>query len=409
MNREEARRQLLEIYASTLRAVAGDTLVGQHLVAEPITSPVYVIAIGKAAGAMAAGAQQALGTQFQRGLLITKHGYLNQPFDSCWQCIEAGHPLPDAESLRAGQLLLDFLREQPEGTHLLFLLSGGASSLVEVLPDGIALELLQQINQWMLASGYDIDAMNRVRKGLSAIKAGRLASHLRGQRVTQLLLSDVPGNDPRVIGSGLLMWHTNSDLAVEHLSLPGWITAVLKQAPQLPSAEQFSMITTHLLASNHNIRLAAQHEARQRGFSVILHDRDFQGEAAQLGKAFTRELLDNPLAVHIWGGEATVKLPLHPGRGGRCQHLALSAAMALAGRDGLLLAAGTDGSDGPTEDAGALVDGSTVVRGEMEGLNARQALYEADSGTFLEASGDLIQTGPTGSNVMDLVLGLNTG
>lgn len=409
MDREAARRQLLEIYASALRTVAGDELVKRHLAADPVSGNIYVVAVGKAAEAMAIGAQQALGSQLQRGLLITRHGYLASSFDARWQRIEAGHPLPDADSLRAGDILLGFLLAIPEDADLLFLISGGASSLVEVLPEGVTPEQLQQINQWLLASGLDIDAMNRVRKGCSAIKAGRLAAHLHGHHVTQLLLSDVPGSDPHVIGSGLLMPHGSSDLATGHLPLPEWISEMLSKAPPLPEPGHFALITTHLLASNHNARLAAQYAAEQSGFPVALHDYDFQGRAELLGDEFARTIRAEPAVLHIWGGEATVKLPPQPGRGGRCQHLALSAALHLAGSNGLLLAAGTDGSDGPGEDAGALVDGGTVIRGELEGLSARQALQEADAGNFLEASGDLIQTGPSGTNVMDLILGFNPG
>lgn len=409
MEREAARHHLLEIYASTLRAVAGDVLVKRHLTTVPLAGPVYVIAIGKAAAAMADGAQQVLGARLQRGLLITKHGYMKQPFDAHWHCLEAGHPLLDAESLRAGQALLDFLHGAPEECHLLFLISGGASSLVEVLPAGVPQEQLQRVNQWLLASGLAINAMNRVRKGLSAIKAGRLANHLGGRHVTQLLLSDVPGSDPRVIGSGLLLQHASDDLTSEHLPLPAWIKALLKQTPPLPVPERFSTITTHLLADNRTARLAAQQAATRRGFSVVLHDGDFQGEAAQLGEEFAHTILDSTSVLHIWGGEATVKLPPQPGRGGRCQQLALAAAIGLAGSDGLLLAAATDGGDGPGEDAGALVDGETVARGAQEGLSVQQALRGADAGRFLEASGDLLQTGPTGSNVIDLVLGWGPG
>lgn len=405
MEHEALRRQLLEIYASALRAVAGDTLVKRQLAAEPLTAPVAVVAIGKAAEAMALGAQQALGAGVQRGLLITKHGYLNHPFDSHWECIEAGHPLPDADSLHAGQRLLDFLHATPEQEQLLFLISGGASALVEVLPPGIAPEQLSELNQWLLASGLAIDAMNRVRKGISAIKAGGLARHLAGRRVTQLLLSDVPGNDPRVIGSGLLVAHGKSDLATEQLPLPRWARALLHRAAPLVEEAGFVSITTRLLAGNRTARLAAQHAAQQCGLSVVHHDYDFQGDAAQCGGKFAGRLLTAPPALHIWGGEATVQLPARPGRGGRCQQLALAAAMSLAGSDGLLLAAGTDGSDGPGEEAGALVDGGSMARGEAEGLSAHQALAAADAGRFLEASGDLLQTGPTGSNVMDLVLG----
>ena len=134
------------------------------------------------------------------------------------------------------------------------------------------------------------------------------------------------------------------------------------------------------------------------------------GDAAETGRRLAQALLESPRGVmQVWGGETTGRLPARPGRGGRAQHLALSAALTLAGHDGVyLLAAGTDGSDGPGEDAGALVDGETLARGEVHAGRAVEALARADAGTFLEASGDLIQTGPTGTNVMDLIIGWRT-
>lgn len=406
MERDAARRQLLTIYASALRAVAGDVLVRAHLESAPGDGPLHVVAIGKAAEAMALGAQQALGPRLQRGLLITRHGYLARPFDHRWQTLEAGHPLPDHDSLRAGQALLAFLRDTPAQGELLFLISGGTSALVEVLPEGITAATLQHINQWLLASGLDIAAMNRVRKGLSALKAGRLAAQLRGRPTRQLLLSDVPGSDPRVIGSGLLVAHQPEDIATAHLPLPPWLRAALAEAPPLADTSEFDRVETTLLADNATARRAAQQAAVALGLTVVMHDADFQGDAVGCGAQFARQLLAGEAALHIWGGEATVVLPPQPGRGGRCQQLALAAACELAGSDALLLAVGTDGSDGPGEEAGALVDGETALRGEGEGFDATHALRRADAGSFLEASGDLLQTGPTGSNVMDLVLGL---
>ena len=140
---------------------------------------------------------------------------------------------------------------------------------------------------------------------------------------------------------------------------------------------------------------------------VRCHDAFVAGDAAERGRDLARLLLEGPAALHVWGGETTVRLPEHPGRGGRNTHLALAVAQELAGReDCFLLSAGTDGTDGPTEDAGALVDGGTVQRAALDGFNPEEALRLADSGALLEASGDLIQTGPTGTNVMDLILGL---
>jgi hydroxypyruvate reductase len=152
---------------------------------------------------------------------------------------------------------------------------------------------------------------------------------------------------------------------------------------------------------------AAAEVGKGLGLAVHFHERFVEGDAAERGRDLARQLVSGPPGLHVWGGETTVHLPERPGRGGRNTHLALAAALELAGRgDCYLLSAGTDGTDGPTEDAGALVDGGTVERASLDGFDAPEALRRADSGSALEASGDLIQTGPTGTNVMDLMLGL---
>jgi hydroxypyruvate reductase len=247
--------------------------------------------------------------------------------------------------------------------------------------------------------------MNLIRKRLSRIKGGRLARYLRGRRCLQLMIADVPGNDPATIGSAPLFPAAESSLPEV---LPAWLQALLcstEPAP-VPGDTEFAHIETHVIASNELARQAAREAAEVMGLVVRDHPGHFQGPAETLAAAFVEEICRGEAGLYLWGGESSVKLPPTPGRGGRNQHLALAAARELAGEQHcLLLAAGTDGSDGPTEEAGALVDGATVERGEEEGISLEQALREADSGRFLEASGDLVETGPTGTNVMDLVIG----
>lgn len=403
------RRQLLEAYRAALDAVAGDRAVADHLRREPVESDAYVIAVGKAAERMMAGALGALDDRFARGLLITKYDHVGPVCgDHRVVCIESGHPVPDGNSLAAGTALLAFLADIPHRAEVLFLVSGGTSALVEVLPERTGLEDLAQVNQWLLGAGLDIEAMNRVRKRLSCIKAGRLAAYLEGRRTRNLMMSDVPGDDPRVIGSGLLVPHEFEALAVP-AGLPDWLQELLGRVPPAPSpgAPVFEPVETRILIRNCDAREAAAGYARGHGLAVHDHAEPFQGGAETLGRQFARHVIDGPPGFYLWGGESTVTLPDEPGRGGRSQALALAAAGVIAGRDDIcLLAAGTDGTDGPTEDAGALVDGETLQRGRDEGLDPDEALRRADAGTFLEASGDLVQTGPTGTNVMDLVLGL---
>ena len=399
-----ARDRLLEIYSAALAAVDGRTRVRYWLQANPMEGPVVLLAVGKAACAMARGANEVLGSTIIDGLLVTKHGHGEvMP----WPVIEAGHPLPDATSLAAGEQLDDLIARMPAAAKVLVLLSGGASALLEQLPAGMTLTDLQRVNQWLLASGFDIHAVNAVRKRLSRIKGGRLTQRLYPRTVLCLAISDVPGDDPRDIGSGPL---TPDSIALATLSLPSFIQELLARTPPFPpvGAPCFKNVRYVTVAGNADARHAAARAAAATGFRVKAESALISGDATTTGLRLAQSVLDSaPGVLQIWGGETTVKLPRLPGRGGRCQALALAAARQLAGRDDVwLLAAGTDGSDGPGEDAGALVDGGTIARGEAEGLMAAVALARADAGSFLEASGDLVQTGPTGTNVMDLVLGL---
>ncbi|HHJ81245.1 MAG TPA: DUF4147 domain-containing protein [Candidatus Tenderia electrophaga] len=401
------RQHLVQVYQAALDAVNGRLCVSRALQQTPLQGDVYVIAIGKAAAAMMRGADEALATRLQQGLLITKTGHTAQ-FPEHIKQLEAGHPWPTQASLDAGDALLAFIRSTPKDAQLLFLISGGASSLVEVLPDGISLDELHRVNDWLLGSGLDIHAMNHVRKAISAIKGGRLAPQLAGRQTQLLLISDVPGDDPATIGSGLLVPEGLLETDAP-LTLPEWIAELLQKAsPAAPLADAcFENISTQIIATLSDAKKAAAKKGRALGFEVCEHAAVLGGDAELLGQQLASELLHGPAAMHVWGGETTVRLPPQPGRGGRNQHLALAAAMELAGEENVaLLAAGSDGSDGPTSDAGAVVDGGSLNRGRAEGLEPDSALLNADAGTFLAASGDLIQTGPTGTNVMDLMIAL---
>ena len=399
------RQQLLSIYQAALRSVNGELAVKTYLEEHPLSGEWAVVAIGKAAASMAMGAYKHLGEGLSSGLVITKYGHADpRLLGTQWQLLESGHPLPDENSLASGEALRKYLAQLSDDMPLLFLLSGGASALVEVLPEGMGLDELQRLNDWLLASGLAIDEMNAVRKRLSLIKGGRLARHLRGRRCLQLLISDVPGDDPAIIGSAPLYPCEEHALPA---SLPLWLQPLLASAETPPAPEDpfFETIETHIIASNEQARQAAVKAAQVAGIEVINHTGCFQGKTESLAAEFVSELLSSPAGLYLFGGESSVQLPPHSGRGGRNQHLALAAARLLSGKERcLFLAAGTDGSDGPTEEAGALVDGMTIQRGEEEGMSAYKALLDADSGHFLEASGDLVETGPTGTNVMDLVM-----
>lgn len=402
----QPRQILLEIYQQALTAVHGRACVRAALQRHPCTGPVYVIAIGKAACSMVQGAYDVL--RIENALIVTKRDHVES---LPWPVLEAGHPLPDEQSIAAGQDLLDFANAIPLDANVLVLLSGGASVLVEVLPEGVSLAQLRELNTWLLASGLDIASMNRYRKQLSRIKGGRLARLLAPRSVLCLAISDVPNDDPGAMGSGLLVVDSQQPITSANTP-PTNLLKTLKSSPVAPAADDpcFQNVRFEIIARLDDAKRAAAQAARELGYTARLHAEFVKDDALVAGKRLAGTLTAAPKGeIQIWGGETTIKLPAVPGRGGRNQSLALAAAQTLAGREQVwFLSAGTDGSDGPGWDAGALVDGGTVMRGEEQGLNVVEALANANAGTFLEASGDLIETGPTGTNVMDLMLGLRT-
>jgi hydroxypyruvate reductase len=403
-----ARSTLLEVFAEAIHAVEGRTVVRRALGESPLEGPVWICSIGKAAQSMALGAFDVLGLDCIGGLLITKPGYLDPilPKGLEIECLIAGHPVADARSLEAGRRLLAAPADLPQGVRLLFLISGGASSLVEVPIAGLGLGDLRRMNAWLLGSGLAIDAVNRVRKSVSRIKGGGLLTALVDRPLRVLAISDVPGDDPGVIGSGLLVPDMGLAEGLGRLDLPSWLAGwvelgLAERRALAQSGPEIELVWTLGMAKS-----AAAAAGRRVGLRVQLHEHPVDGDAALAGRRLARALLDGPRGLHIYGGETTVRLPDPPGRGGRNQHLALAAAIELAGHpDVLLMSAGTDGTDGPTDDAGAIVDGFTLERAGDAGLDAAASLARADSGSLLEASGDLIRTGPTGTNVMDLILG----
>jgi glycerate 2-kinase len=376
------RRLLLELFDHALRAVDGEQSVATVL-RQLGPGPFALFAIGKAASSMALGARSALGARVRQALLITKDGHVD-PRLKDWPelaVMESAHPVPDERSLAAGEELVRRVVELPAGTYPVFLVSGGSSSLVEALHVGRTLKELQDLNVRGLASGWNIVRLNAERSTLSRLKGGGIARLLNGRPAHALFISDVPGDDPGVIGSGLLG------------PAPGRADEVLRV----------------VVANNDSATQRVGSVAKSHGLELAPAARRFEGEAAQVAAAFVEALRSTDADGLVWGGESTVTLPPHTGRGGRNQHLALNAAKLLRPSETLtILAAGTDGSDGATDDAGAIVDSGTVERAEIAGADVERALREFDSGTALEACGDLVHTGPTGTNVGDILIGLKT-
>jgi hydroxypyruvate reductase len=396
------RELLVDLYQAAIAAVDSRHSVKTALEHFSGRGPVEVVALGKAGIGMSRGAMDTLGERIRRGLIVSKTG-CGAIADPRFECLEAGHPVPDRRSLEAGRRLLEFIDESPPDADVLFLISGGASALVEAPAPGVALAEIVEINQWLLGSGLDIGAMNAMRRSLSRIKGGGLLRHLGRRRALALYISDVAGDRIADIGSGPL----GPVEARPVPPLPEWIKTRVAKARQPAPDHVDARIDRRIVARLDDAMAGAADAARARGYAVFVHDDRLEGEADQAGARIAQVLADAPAGVHIWGGETVVTLPHDPGRGGRNQELALAAAIRMRGRgDVALLAAGTDGIDGPGDAAGAIVDGGTVARGEAAAMTPQTALAEANSGAFLEASGDLLMTGPTGTNVTDIVLAL---
>ena len=314
-------------------------------------------------------------------LVVTKVGHADPDLArlGAVTILESAHPYPDERSLAAGAELEQRLARLDAGLQPIFLISGGSSSLVESLQEGVTLAALRELNERGFASGLDITELNAGRARLSRLKGGGVARMLGGRQATALFISDVPGDNPSVIGSGLLG----------------------------PDGRRQDGIR-RVVVANIDLALATVVDgARARGLVFERGDMRFEGDVDNIAREFVEALRHSSADGLVWGGESTVKLPARHGRGGRNTHLALRVARLLRAADTLtVLAAGTDGTDGATTDAGAMVDAETVDRAELAGCDVARALREFDSGSALEAAGDLLYTGPTGTNVGDILIGI---
>jgi hydroxypyruvate reductase len=365
---------------SGLRRVDGRRCVREAL-KQAGAAPVRVAAVGKAAITMTLGAFDALGAAIEQALVITRDADASGELQrhAGVELLQGSHPVPDERSLAAGTRLLHWVDELPAGVQPLFLISGGSSALAEVPEAGAGLADLAALTRISFEQGMPIGELNARRAALSRIKGGKLAARLGGRAARALFVSDVPQDDPRVIGSGLMG----------------------------PAPSGVDRVQREVVAGVEQAVAAVAEHGRALGLTVRPPGRRFDDDALRLAARFAHELELSAAQLCVWGGESTVRLPPQPGVGGRNQHLALAVARLIAGHDDLmLLAAGTDGSDGLSGDAGALVDAETCARLALAELDADHCLARADSGRALAASGDLVHTGPTGTNVGDLVIGL---
>ncbi len=386
-----------------------------------------VVSFGKAACHMAKAVEDACGDIVDTGIAITKYAHcITQYRPQGIRVFEAGHPLPDEHGVRGTSHIINLLREADENALVVCLISGGGSALLVSPHKDITLNAKQSITSQLLNAGADIFEVNTVRKHLSNVKGGRLAELAYPARTLSFILSDVIGDRLDVIASGPTSPDPSSyNDALEVLrklgllkTAPFPIVTLLEkgitgQAPETPKENDriFSRVENIIIGSNRIALAAAKEKAAHLGLSAEITSSDITGEARDVGRALARRALEirktkssSPPLCLISGGETTVTVK-GTGKGGRNTELALAFATEVQGTEGLtLLSAGTDGTDGPTDAAGAIVNGQTVSKGQARGLDPGDSLRENDSYHFLKDSGDLLITGPTGTNVMDIQL-----
>lgn len=380
-----------------------------------VAGKTYLLAVGKAAAHMAAAALERLPADTQ-GLVITRKGYGLQGFaPQHLQVIEASHPVPDAQGADAAALALSAADALQEGDLLLVLMSGGASALMPCPAPGLSLSEKQIITKALLHSGAPIGKMNVVRKHLSAIKGGHLAARAWPASTHMIAISDIPGDDPAMIGSGPTLPDTASCadtlaiLSEYNIAVPAAIEAALRDGSlETPKPDDREMDRTGwaICARPADMCAAACTALEAAGYEIIMLGDALEGEAADLGREHAALALalkaEGRKAALVSGGEATVTVRNHNGRGGRCTAYLLACAIALHDADGICgLAADSDGIDGSEDNAGAFLWPGIVA--QMGGADAARQYLDADNSysAFAKADG-LLMTGPSGTNVNDL-------
>ena len=386
---------------------------------------IFVLGAGKASASMASAVETILGARVTGGLVVTKydHGLALKRV----RLVESAHPVPDEAGVEAARLLGEIADQATEQDLIIMLMSGGASALTPYPVPPITLAEKQETTKLLLACGANIHEINTVRKHLSGIKGGQLARRAAPATLITLMLSDVIGDPMDVIGSGPTVPDPSTFGAAAVIlrkygltqRVPAPVLARLKQGiaglvdeTPKPDDAAFRRAQNLIVGSNRLAVDAAAAKARQLGYRPLVLSTFVEGETRDIARmhvAIAREVLASSRPVRapaclISGGETTVTIR-GKGLGGRNQEFVLAAAIDLAGVGGVtVLSAGTDGTDGPTDAAGAIADGATVVRGHVRKLSANAMLANNDSYRFFDALGDLIRTGPTRTNVNDVRL-----
>ena len=436
----EQSSNLIEIYFRSLESLDPGSLISRqisikngHLIIGSIKLPLYegthiwVLGAGKASASMAQGIEEVLNVGIRDGMIIVPQG--EQRKTNVIQQFEGEHPLPGPNSLAATLELINLAKKVTPGDIVLFLISGGASALLEYPADGIEMEDLNLTGELLLNSGADITEMNTVRKHISSVKGGSFLKHLRYARVLNLIVSDVPDNDVNSIGSG----PTNPDpstfadawdvLEKYNLTdkLPQTVTGHIKNGMDglihdtpKPGETLECEIYNHILATSADMATTVKRKLRTAGFSARGSGKAYSGSITEVVDSVFNDILKTsdkadtlkkPVAL-VYHGESYVKVTGN-GKGGRNTEFALRIAEKIAGMENVVfLSAATDGSDGNTGAAGALCTGKTALSGEELNMNISHYITDNDSWNYFKALGHIIHTGPTGNNLMDLQIAL---
>ena len=380
----------------------------------PADGRLLVVGAGKAAASLARGLEHVLGDRIDGGCIIVKYGH-GEALRRI-RIVEAAHPIPDASSVSGTEQLLATLEGLRPQDRVIVVLTGGASALMVAPVEPLNLADKARVSELLIASRASIEEINTVRRRLSRVKGGGLLAAIEPASSLTLAISDIPTRDVAMIGSGPTVPTDAPDgdaLAVVERygladALPEAVLAVLRSRSVTPAHAPSARHEHRILADSDSALAAAGARADALGYAVTVVDHAMTGDTHEVARAFARSIVERrgrPTAL-LAAGETTLTVRGR-GRGGRNQEFALVSALALSGvADVAMLASGTDGSDGPTEAAGAFVDGSSADRAAALGVDPRAALADNDSNTMFAALDDLHVTGPTGTNVMDLVVGL---
>jgi glycerate 2-kinase len=405
---------LKAMFKAGVDAALPSVCVPAHLPPKPKGRTV-IIGAGKASGAMAKALEDVWDGPLE-GLVVTRYGY-KLPTERL-EVVEAAHPVPDEAGREAARRIFEMVQGLTEDDLVLCLISGGGSALLSMPADGITLEDKQAVNKALLASGATISEMNTVRKHLSAIKGGRLAKAAYPAKVVALMISDVPGDDPSIIASGPTVPDpsTKADavgiIEKYSLDLPQNVRAALDATDETPKPGDscFERVENVMIATPQASLEAAAEVARQAGVTPVILGDSIEGESRDVAlvhagiarQCAMRGQPEQPPCVLISGGETTITLK-GKGKGGRNTEFLLALAIALDGMENIYALAGdTDGVDGSEDNAGALIYPDTLKRAEKAGLNPKAMLADNDPYGFFKGVGDLLETGPTMTNVNDL-------